>query len=167
MRVYQAHIEELSNQVNELKRATSELRDMLDNLSSFKVFTIEEDYEIKSEESSTSESLGSKESKTVLSEVEEGYLVTVWLVSSSDKAELKITLDNAILRTSIEDAYNNGLIGYNPRTFWMSRGDSTYSLWLTPVPYLKYFNKIEVSVINWDTSDITYRYSILRYRKKE
>lgn len=168
MRVYQAkmesQIEELDKKIKELKKMYSDLADTLSNVQ---ITQMEELLELKSEDSSTSETLGSKESKTLLSEVEKGYLLTVWIVSSSIKPELKIVMDDAIMRMTIEEAYNNGLVGYNPRTFWMSSGNGTYSLWFTPVPYIKYFNKIEISLFNWDTYEITYRYSILRYKYKE
>jgi len=103
--------------------------------------------------------------ETVLSETERGLLIAVTALSTSANVLVDILVDDLPIRGRIQDLIDVGLVGYNPRTFWVSSATSSrYTVWLTPVPYLSYNSKIVVTIRNLDTSDVQYEYSIYRYK---
>ena len=110
--------------------------------------------------------LGVGENKVILSKKEKGMLIAVGAVVTSGRVLVKIKVDELVIQGTPEQLDSYGLVGYNPRTFWISKSNSQYTIWLTPIPYLQYNNEIKVSVTNLDTTAVQYSYSIYRYRYK-
>lgn len=105
--------------------------------------------------------------KDVVIDVKErGFLKAIGVVTNSRKALLVIEIDDMKMAGTIEDLYTYGLVGYNPRTFYVTRYDeknNVYTAWFTPVPLAKYSGKIRFIVYAPQDSDVTYTYSIYRY----
>lgn len=110
------------------------------------------------------ETLQPGEVTNLLSTTERGAFVLFGSFTTSDKVYWEVRADDLVIKGTIEDLYNYGLIGYNPRTLWISAGNGGYAVWATPNPYIEYRNKIQVYGKNVGDTEIQYNYVILRYR---
>jgi len=107
------------------------------------------------------------ETKTILDVKERGKLVALSAETNNPDVYLEIRLDDKPpIRGTPRSLYLTGLIGQNPRTFWLSRYDTEnniYVAWLTPVPPLDYTGHIKFIARAPPDSDVVFTYSIYRY----
>jgi hypothetical protein len=105
----------------------------------------------------------------LLEKEERGKLMAASFLVDNPLVYLEIYVDDLAVKGTPYSLYNVGLIGYNPRTFWVSRYDTTnnvYDIWFTPVPMLDYFGKISFRAKAPPLVDVNYTFSIYRYRYK-
>jgi len=110
------------------------------------------------------ETLQPGEVVNLLSTRERGALVLFGAYMTSPNVYWEVKADDLVIRGKVSDLYSCGLVGFNPRSLWLSAGNGGYAVWCTPLPYIDYNNEIKVYGKNVGSSAIQYSYVLFRYR---
>jgi len=106
--------------------------------------------------------------KTLFEERREGYFVMLHIQTNRPDVKFNLYIDDFVIKTTPEELYEFGLIGYNPRTFWLSKYDTVdnvFHVWFTPMPYQHFFtrNKFEVYA---SSSQTAVKYEVVKFLRR-
>jgi len=104
-------------------------------------------------------------------EYERGKLIALGIFLDNKDTTIEMRFDDELfLRRTVEEIYDSGVVGYNPTTFWIAKYDTTnnsYAIWLTPALPKDYFGSFKCQIIAPPLSNVSYMYTVYRYRLKK
>jgi len=106
---------------------------------------------------------------TIVEVRERGKVLAIGATVDNPNVYFEAQIDEMKFGASFQELYDFGLIGFNSAIYWISRYDTdndVYTAWWTPNPPREYMGYIRITFYNPTNSNVSFKYSIYRYRFK-